>query len=81
MKNHKGSRITPKQETVSIPEAIELSKEAVASLKKGNFPLHAKAVQLGIDALERVKECCLTDHTIAEDYLPGETPGSREGGK
>ncbi len=33
----------------------------------------AEAVQLGIEALKRIKECRLADYMIKEDLLPGET--------
>ncbi len=53
--------------------------EAIRDLELIKNPLwgnHSKnwmdAVQLGIEALKRIKECRLIDHTIKEDYLPGE---------
>lgn len=74
MYNHKGFKLTPNQKTVSIPEAICLTQEAVASLKKGNFPLHAKAVQLGIEALKRLQDHKARYPNLPHFLLPGETP-------
>ena len=36
------------------------------------------AARLGIKALRRITECRLADHTIQEDYLPGETGANNE---
>lgn len=58
---------------MNLPKAIELNKEAVKSLKRGKLHDHADAVQLGIEALERLAFNRLNTIASSDALLPGET--------
>lgn len=58
---------------MTIDEAIELNRQAVESLKKGKFPDHAKAVELGNEALRFRLHWEQQEGEDDFPLLPGET--------
>jgi hypothetical protein len=59
---------------MQIPKALELNKESEQSLRKHKFIDHADAIQLGIEALKRVKELRVSGKPDRYSILPGEDP-------
>lgn len=58
---------------MNLDKAIEILANLRDGCDQAELADHIDAIQLGIEALKRIQECRLADHTIAEDYLPGET--------
>lgn len=58
---------------MTIDKAIEILGLRIKSPFVRANPDTKDAIKLGIEALKRIKECRLADHTIKEDLLPGET--------
>ena len=57
---------------MKLERAIEVLKEGSELSQPWLLKDYEAALQLGIEALKRVDECRLADHTIKEDLLPGE---------
>lgn len=59
---------------MKLSKAIELNKESEKSLRDHKFIDHADAVQLGIEALERISTMRSNPNYNRAAPLPGETP-------
>lgn len=57
---------------MKLDKAIELNKDSAKSLRSHKFIDHADAIQLGVEALIRLKELRVEDPLGRYYYLPGE---------
>lgn len=58
---------------ITIDKAIDLLNQLPLMLNTASDHDNHVAVQLGIEALKRVKQCCFPPYGRIEDTLPGET--------